>query len=154
MLGNGAPAMVTVEGSPEKVGSCLDQYMILVCECTQPSYQLFMMYELAFVNPELSWLDGDFAFVKIPRLGYRETQWVGIFDLSPHQRIADIVRIFVGKGGQAVKRLQGLTGCEFDVTKDHPKPHMVVRSHDLQAAAFGMKTAKERVMEISTSFCP
>lgn len=154
MIGNGAPAVITLEGSPEKVDSCIDQFMILVCESTQPSYQLFMMYELAFANPELSCLDGDLAFVKIPRLNYRETQWVGIFDLPPHRRIADIVRVFVGKGGQAVKRLQGLTGCEFDVTKDHPKPHMGVRSPDLQAVAFGMMTAKKRVMAISTYDCP
>lgn len=146
--GENTVASITFEGLPEDVDSCIERFMNLVCKCTHPAYQLFMMYDLAFANPTLCRVDGDLAYIRIPRMNYERYMWVAIFELPPLHRLDEVVSIFVGTGGQTVRQLQCLTGCSYEVTAGGPKPHVVVRSFNQHAIAFGMKLAKQRLAEI------
>lgn len=150
---NGKPAYIEVTGKPKDVDASIDLLMIRVCECTStdPCFQLAMMYDLALANPDLSWIDGDdnnnLAWVMIPWLYFREAQWVGVFELPYHDRNG-IARIFVGKGGQDIRRLCDETRCLIEVTKDDRRPRVIVRSPDAQDVKRGMEAAKERVKAI------
>jgi hypothetical protein len=118
---------------------------VMVAESVPESDRTLLMHELAFLNPDFSELDGDYAFTYFPN-HYLSKKWIAVIPLPVDETTNGLLALLIGKEGKYIKRVKETTRCSVLATDGNKEyPHVLIISENRQSLDDGVAQVQERL---------
>lgn len=137
------PLYIDAWGRREDVGVLTSVVLKKIAESAAEIDMALVMYQLARDNPSFSILNGEAAFVRIPR-GCEKEEWVCGYEL----RATDdgrVVNKFIGRQREGLKSIGKETKCWVTVRTASSRRHILISGPTAGCVNRGTLAVKERL---------